>query len=126
MKPENPHIPIKVCELLCRRYKPNLPKPNCIRSGFCEAYKEARGFHCAWDEGYNACAQQRISEQEGWQTGEPSEEEGLFLLDLGDHQYRLADRYIYATLDEEPAFRNTSRAVFPYTFLKYLKRGKLK
>lgn len=128
MKPENPHRPIEVCELVCRRYKPNLPKPSCMRSGFCEAYKEAIGFQSAWNEGYKACANQPISEQEGWQTGEPNEDgedEGPFLLDLGDHEYKLADSYIPATHNSEPAFRNTSRVVFPYTFLKYVKRWKL-
>lgn len=128
MKPENPHRPIEVCEVLCHRYKPNLPKPSCIRSGFCEAYKEAIGFQSAWDEGYNACAQQRISEQEGWQTGEPSEDDGLFLLDLGykyKRRYRLADEYISETPYREAAFRSTTNFDFPYTYFKTVKRWRL-
>ena len=87
----------------------------------CEQYSRMLG----WDEGYEACANQPISEQEGWQTGEPSKDEGPFLLDLGDHEYELADSYIYATQNREAAFRNTSRAIFPYTFSKYVKRWKL-
>lgn len=125
MKPKNPYRPIEVCEVFCHRYKPNLPKPSCIRSGFCEAYNQAVCFQNAWDEGYNDCTNQPISEQEGWQTGEPSKEEGPFLLDLGDNQYKLADSYISATPNRESAFRNTSRILFPYTFLKYVKRWKL-
>ena len=124
MKPENPHKPIEVCELLCRRYKPNLPKPSCIRSGFCEAYKEAIDFQSAWDEGYNACVQQRTSEQEGWQTGEPSEE-GPFLLDLGNHKYKLADEYVSETPYRESVFRSTTKFDFPYTFFKSVKRWRL-
>lgn len=65
MKPENPYNQIETCEL-CNRYKPNLPSPSCIRSGFCKAYKDAKGLHDAWDEGYETCANQPISEQEGW------------------------------------------------------------
>ena len=86
----------------------------------CEQYSRMLG----WDEGYEACANQPISEQECWQTGEPSKEEGPFLLDLGDHEYKLADSYICATQNREAAFRNTSRVLFPYTFLKYVKRWK--
>jgi hypothetical protein len=84
----------------------------------------------AWDEGYNACAQQRISEQEGWQTGEPSKDEGPFLLELADcfiyeSKYRTADWFEPAKIDREAVFITNDRAVFPYIFLKYVKRWKL-
>ena len=82
----------------------------------------------AWDEGYNACANQPISEQEGWQTDEPSKEEGPFLLDLGNkykRRYRLADEYISETPYRESVFRSTTSFDFPYTFFKSVKRWKL-
>ena len=86
----------------------------------CEQYSRMLG----WDEGYEACANQPISEQEGWQTGEPSKDEGPFLLDLGDHEYELADSYIYATQNREAAFRSTTSFDFLYTFFKSVKRWK--
>lgn len=128
MKPENPYNPIEVCEVFCHRYKPHLPQPSCIRSGFCEAYQKSVCLQNAWDEGYNACAQQRISEQEGWQTDEPSEEEeGPFLLDLGDHNHRVADIYVPDTPYREAHFKDTShigRLMCPYTLSRHVKRWK--
>lgn len=118
-KKENPYNADSVC-----RYCSGNTMSYCAVNGGCEDYDQERDKETAWDEGYDDCANQPISEQEGWQTGEPSKEEGPFLLDLGDHQYRLADMYISATPGREPAFKNTCRVVFPYTFSKYVKRWK--
>lgn len=120
-KKENPYSADSVC-----RYCSVNAASYCAANGGCEDYDQERDKETAWDEGYDACANQPISEQEGWQTGEPSKEKGPFLLDLGvgDHQYRLADEYISETPYRESVFRSTTSFDFPYTFFKSVKRWK--
>lgn len=119
MKPENPYEKehCKWCGKSLSDCYDNLcvDLQNCIKED-------------AWDEGYDACARQRISEQEGWQTDEPSEEEeGPFLLDLGNHNHKLADIYVPDTPYREAHFKDTShigRLMCPYTFSRHVKRWK--
>lgn len=94
-KPQNPYSPIEACELLCHRHKPNLPRPSCIRSGFCEAYNEAKGLQAAWDEGYNACKKQPISEQEGWIDvhDNPPTKSDYYLVDTSDSLEIIPDKW---------------------------------
>ena len=116
MKPKNPYAK-EYCNWCDRPFK-------FCNDNLCD---NLRGYikEGAWDEGYNTCSCQPISEQDGWQTCEPSETEGYFLLDMGDHEYRIANGYyMLDTPDRESAFMNASIKEFPYTLFKYVQRWK--
>ena len=58
----------------------------------------------AWDEGYTACANQPISEQEGWETGKPTDE-GTYLIVTKDNCLQIAnyisDEDVFLGWDDE-------------------------